>query len=121
MNVLTILGRSNWTGGFYLKFKAEEKSIKIIKKLAEKLGSEYFVDNQTIPRTFSKYEKWKDKWIPISGKGFSVDIICGDKVIHVLVNSKTKLDFVTKVLNEYSKWAEIKYKKGLELKVSNNN
>ena len=39
--------------------------MKIIKKIIEELGSDYFVDNQTIPKTFSKYEKWKDKWIPI--------------------------------------------------------
>lgn len=111
MALLTILGRTNWEGGFYLKFKAEENSLLILKKIAEELGSEYFVDDQLLPKTF-KYIEWKDKWIPISGKGFSIDIICGDKIIHLLVSSKNKLNFLTEILNKYSKWSAVKYKKG---------
>ena len=60
MEKLIIAGRTNWEKGFYIKFKAEEKSMKIIKKIVEDLGSEYFVDNQIIPKIFSEYEKWKD-------------------------------------------------------------
>jgi len=31
-------GRTSWEGGFYIKFKAEEKSMRIIKKIVEEMG-----------------------------------------------------------------------------------
>jgi len=74
MERLIISGRTNWKKGFYIKFKAEEKSMRIIKKIIEEMGSDYFVDNQAIPKTFSKYEKWKDQWIPVySSKNKKLD------------------------------------------------
>ena len=114
-NKLIIAGRTNWERGFYVKFEAEEKSMKIIKKIVEELGSEYFVDNQTIPRTFGKYEKWKDKWIPVyssENKNLDIDIICGDKIIHMIVQKCPSFEFINKVLDKYSVFAQPKYKKG---------
>lgn len=111
---LIINGRTNWEGGFYVKFQAEEKSMKIIKKIVGGLDSEYFVDNQIIPRTFGRYEKWKDKWIPIysSKNKIDIDIICGDKVIHMIVHKCPNFEFINKVLDKYSVFAQPKYKKG---------
>jgi len=111
---LIITGRTNWEGGFYVKFEAEEESMKIIKKIVGEFGSEYFVDNQTIPRTFGKYEKWKDQWIPVytQNKNLDIDIICGDKVIHMIVHKCPSLEFINKVLDKYSVFAQLKYKKG---------
>jgi len=42
MAKLIIFGR---TAVRYIKFKAKPKSMKVIKKIIEELGSEYFVDN----------------------------------------------------------------------------
>lgn len=114
MNKLTIAGRANWENGFYVKFKAEEKSMKIIKKIVEDFGSEYFVDNQVIPRTFSNYAKWKDQWIPVytQNKDLDIDIICGDKIIHMIVHKCPSFEFVNDILDKYCDWAQIKYKKG---------
>lgn len=115
MEKLTIVGRANWKNGFYIKFKAEEKSMKIIKKIIEDMGSEYLADNQTIPKTFSKYEKWKDKWIPVYNpkhKDLDVDIVCGDKIIHMIVHKYPSIKFINNILNKYCNWAQIKYKKG---------
>ena len=114
MEKLTITGRTNWGGGFYVKFKAEEKSMKIIKKLVEEFGSEYFVDNQVIPRTFSNYAKWKDQWIPIhtQNKDLDINIICGDKIIHMTVHKCPSFEFINNVLDKSCDWAQPKYKKG---------
>ena len=114
MEKLTVAGRTNWKAGFYIKFKAEEKSMKIIKKIVEGLGSDYFADNQAIPRTFSKYEKWKDMWIPVYSeniKNSDINIICGDKIIHMVVSNLPDPDFVNKILNKYCDWAPVSYKK----------
>jgi len=116
---LIIEGRTNWKDGFYVKFESEERSMKIIKKIVEELGSEYFVDNKVIPRTFSKYEKWKDKRIPIyssKNKNLDIDIICGDKIIHMIIHKRPSFEFVDKILDEYCDWAQIKYKKGFPVR-----
>lgn len=110
-NKLIIDGRTNWAKGFYIKFEAKEKSMKMIKKIVEELGSEYFVDNQTVPKTFSKYEKWKDKWIPVyspKSKNLDIDIICGDKIIHMIVHKCPSFEFINKILDKYCEWAEPK-------------
>ena len=113
MNKLTIAGRTNWKSGFYVKFKAREKSMSIIKKIVEELGSEYFVDNQIIPKTFNKYERWKDQWIPVytQKKDIHIDIICGDNIIHMIVHKCSRFEFVNKILDKYCDWAKVKYKK----------
>jgi hypothetical protein len=105
---LITAGRTNWKNGFYIKFKAKEKSMKLIKKIVEELGSDYFVDNQVIPKTFSNYNKWKDQWIPVYGKRLDIDIICGDKIIHMIVNKYPNLKLINEIFNKYCKWAEIK-------------
>lgn len=37
---LIILGRTNWKGNFYIKFRAEEKSMIIVKKIIEEIDSD---------------------------------------------------------------------------------
>src|SRR3989344_4084641 len=99
---LIIEGRTNWKKGFYIKFEAQEKSMKIIKKIVEELGSDYFVDNHVTPRTFGKYKKWKDKWIPVyssKNKNLDIDIICGDKIIQMIVHKRPSFEFVNKIQN----------------------
>ena len=108
---LIIEGRTNWKDGFYIKFEAEEKSMKIIKKIAEELGSGYFADNQVIPITFSKYEKWAPIYNSKS-KNLDIDIICDDKIIHMIVHKCPSFEFVNKILNKHCDWAQIKYKRG---------
>ncbi|MBI4146807.1 hypothetical protein HY489_05720 [Candidatus Woesearchaeota archaeon] len=113
MDKLTIVGRTNWEGGFYVKLKSEEKVMKIIKKIVEDLDSDYFVDNQVIPKAFSNYSKWKDQWIPIVQKNLRIDIICGDKMIHLIVHRYPSIEFVNTILDKYCNWAQVRYKKGL--------
>ncbi len=114
MDRLKIIGRTNWGSGFYIKFKAEKKSMETIKKIVEELGSDYFIDNDVIPK-FSKYEKWKDRWMPIHNekiKNLDIDIICGDKIIHMIIHKYQKLDLINNILSKHCKWAQVKYKKG---------
>ncbi len=122
MDKLIIAGRTNWKGGFYIRFKAEEKSMKIIKKIVEEIGSDYFVDNQVIPKTFSNYSKWKDKRIPVYSqkrRNLDIDIICGDKIIHMIAHKCPNFEFISNILDKYCDWAQIKHKKGFGSKHSN--
>lgn len=107
MKKLIIAGRTNFgEKGFYIKFKAEKDSMKVIKKIIEDLGSEYFYDIDVNPRNFSNYEKWKDEWIPINdSKKVSADIICGDKMIHIFVHNCPNFKFINTIFDKYCKWA----------------
>ena len=108
-----IARRANWKKGFYIKFKAEKKSMLIIKKIVEELGSEFFVDMVGMPRRpYNNYDKWKDFWLPFQNKKFDMDIICGDRYIHMLVNRCSSYKSINKVLDKYSEFARIRYKKG---------
>lgn len=100
---LTISARSR---DRYIKFIAEPKSMLILKKIVKELGSDYFIDNQIIPRTFSDYNKWKDEWIPIRipEKNLFFDIICGDKYIHLVIKSYKDLEILNLILNKYCEW-----------------
>lgn len=113
MHKLKIAGRTNWENRFYIKIHAEEKSIKIIKKIVDEIGDHYFLDNQTIPKSLSKYEKWKDRWIPVITKDIGVDIICGDRLIHMLFYKFPNFKFVNNILDKYCEWSQPKYRKGL--------
>lgn len=111
MDKIIIAGRTNWENKIYIKFKAKEKAMKVIKKIVEEIGDEFFVDNQTIPRSLSNYEKWKDQWIPVVTKDFEIDIICGDKFIHMIFYKFPSFESVNNILDKYCDWAKIKYKK----------
>ena len=112
MDKITIAGRTNWENKFYIKFKATNKSMKVIKKFVEEIGDDFFIDNLTIPKSLSNYEKWKDRWIPIVTKDIGIDIICGDKFIHMIFYKFPNFKFVNKILDKYCNWAQPKYKKG---------
>jgi len=107
MNKILIAGR---TGHQYVKFKVEKASMRIVKKMLEDFGSDYLEDNQVMPRTYSNYEKWKDRWIPIRTKKVKADIICGDKYIHLLLFPSTDIEFFNAVVDKYSEWIKPKKK-----------
>ena len=114
MEKLIIASRNNWKDGFYIKFNAGEKSMSIIKKIVQELGSDYFIDNQVIPRSM-KFERWKDQWIPVFSpkfKDLDIDIICGDRFIHMFVRKIKDFEIVNKILDKYCEWAQPRYKKG---------
>ncbi|MBU2503919.1 MAG: hypothetical protein KJ879_02605 [Nanoarchaeota archaeon] len=111
MKKLTIVGKTNSENKFYIKARAEEKSIEVIKKIIKELGSEYFVDNQIIPKT-NNYQSWKDRWIPFNTNKIEADIICGNKFIHIIFYKFPNFEFVNKVLDKYCVWAQPRYKKG---------
>jgi len=112
MEKLTIAGRTNQKKKIYIKFKAENKSMKIINKILQDFDSDYFIDNHVIPRTLSDYSKWKDEWIPVYNKNLEIDIICGDKIIHMIIYKCPSFEFVNKILDKYCDWVQPKYKKG---------
>ena len=103
---LIIAQRTNWEDRFYIKFKVSEKAMKIIKKIVEELGSNYFVDNHVLPKNFSKYDKWKDQWIPLFDVNPNIDIICGDKFIHMIIFAKPDNKKINLILDKYCKWEE---------------
>lgn len=108
MEKLKIVGRTNWSKGFYIKFKATTNSMEIIKKMVEEADSEYFYqDYEEIKNPF-KYNRWKDRWIQICEKKLKVDIICGDKVIHLISNNCKNYKFINGLLNKYCVWIEPK-------------
>jgi|TARA_Y100000034_G_scaffold80291_1_gene96342 hypothetical protein len=112
MEKLIVAGRTNWENKFYVKIRAEEKSIKIIKKIVEEMGDEYFIDNHTIPKSLSNYGKWKDQWIPVVTKDIEMDIICGDKIIHMIFYKFPSFEFINKILDKFFEWEQPEYKKG---------
>ena len=103
---LIILGRTNWEKKFYIKFKADDNSMRIIKKIGQDFGDEFFIDNQGIPKSLSNYNKWKDEWIPIVTKNVGIDIICGDKMIHMIFYKFPSFEYANKILDKYCKWTE---------------
>lgn len=112
MEKLIIAGRTNWENKVYVKIEAQKDSMKVIKKILNEMGDEFFVDNQTIPKSLSNYEKWKDQWISVVTKEFEIDIICGDKFIHIIIYKFPNFDAINKIFDKYCDWAQIKYKKG---------
>ncbi len=112
MEKLTIAGRTNWEKRIYIKFKATDSSINVIKKFVEEIGDEFFLDNQTIVKSLSNYEKWKDQWIPVVTNDFGIDIICGNKIIHMIFYKFPSFEFVNNILDKYCNWSQPKYKQG---------
>ncbi len=112
MDKIIIAGRKNWENKLYIKFKAAGKSMGVVKKFVEEIGDEFFVDNQTIPKSLSSYVGWKDQWIPVVTKDFEIDIICGDEFIHMIFYRFPSFESLNNILNKYCDWAQIKYKKG---------
>ena len=107
MEKLIIMGRTNWESGFYIKFKSEKASMKIIKKIIKDLGSDYFVDNHVIPKTLSNYEKWKDQWIPVCiKKNLDIDIVCGNRIIHMIVHNCSDFEIINETIDKYCDWIE---------------
>lgn len=111
MEKLIIALRNNWKDGFYIKFKANEKAIRIIKKISEDLGSDYFVDNQIIPKILN-YDKWRDQWIPIFINETRIDIVIGNRFVHMIVTKCRDFEIINKILDKYCEWAQPRYKKG---------
>lgn len=106
MKKLTISKRTNWENKFYIQIKAEKGSMKIVKKLVEEIGDNYF--EEITFRRFSNYDKWKDQYHPIITKDFGIDIVCGDKIIHMIFYKFPSLEKVNKILNKYCDWAKLK-------------
>lgn len=109
MEKLIIAERVNWKMGFYIKFKAEEKSMLIIKRIVEELGSDFFSDMHGLPRRkYGNYEKWKDFGIFIQTKKekIKVNIICGNKYIHMLVDNCLNYHPINSVLEKYSEFTK---------------
>src|SRR5690606_30098171 len=101
MEKLIIAGRINWETKFYMKVKATESALKILREIAIELGGDFFRNNQPIPRSLSPYRRWKDKWIPVSTKKIELEIICGDEYIHLIFSRFPNFGFINKVLNKY--------------------
>lgn len=107
MKKLIIAGRTNWIDGFYTKFKAKKDSMKIIKKIAEAMSSNYFANNE-ITLSVSNYSKWKDKWIHLVFKKVKIDIICGDKYIHMFITNCSSYKIINSILDKYCEWVKVK-------------
>jgi len=103
MKKLIIKTRTNWEKKFYLKVKATDDSIKIIKKIFKDFGDDYFIDMQGQIKGLT-YEKWKDQWIPLITKKVSADIICGCKFIHFIFYNLKNFDYVNKIIDKYMEW-----------------
>ena len=111
MDKLIICGRTNWEDKFYIKVKAAENSMEVLKKFIGEIGDDFFIDNQSIQNALSKYNDWKDNWIPVVTKDIGIDIICGDKYIHMIFYKFPDFQFIDKILLKYFDWAQPKYKK----------
>jgi hypothetical protein len=111
MNKLIIARRTNWESKFYVKIKATKNCMKLIRKIIDELGEDFFVDNPTLPRRLSNYERWKDIWIPVATKKFGAEVICGNKMIHFIFYKFPNFESVNVILDKYCTWAEVKCKK----------
>ena len=111
MEKLIITGVTNWKDRFYVKFKADDKSMAIIRKMMEELGSESFIEDipGEVPGYY--YDSWKDKLIPIFDtkiKSLLIDIVCDDKFIHMFVNKKPGFKPLNALFDKYCEWAKPK-------------
>ena len=108
MKKLVIVRKKEWKDGFYAMLKAEKNSVKIIKSMFENFGSQYFVEEK---RNLSDYSQWKDLWIPYSDKDekIDLDLVFGDKYIHLIVRKYKDKVFIEKIMKKYCKKAKRTY------------
>ena len=108
MNKLVIAGRTNGKNGFYLRLKAQKNAIKVICDIGIEFDPDFLVDDPSIPRALSDYSKWKDVWLPIVDRKrkMQIDIVCGDKIIHLFFRNCKKYEDVNTILDKYTEWAK---------------
>ena len=107
MKKLTILARSNWSDRFYVRFKVEKDSMKVIKAIAETVSMDAFVESDFVTEglTFDDYSKWKDRFLPLVTKDLVLNIVCGSEVIHMIVIGKD-FTLINNILEKFCVWDE---------------
>jgi hypothetical protein len=98
---LKILGRTNLENKVYLKIRAEKSCMKIISELALEFDKSFFFDDMISTGPLVPYKKWKDVWANPSSKNFGADIICGDKVVHLIIWKFPNFEKLNKILDKY--------------------
>lgn len=107
MKKLTILRRTNWEKKFYIALRADTNIMNVIKEMAKEMGDDdYFIDNQANPNSLLNYEKWKDNWIPLVTNNLGVDIVCGDKIVHLIFYRFPSFKHVNNILDKYCSWEQ---------------
>ncbi|MEA3329965.1 MAG: hypothetical protein U9Q06_04450 [Nanoarchaeota archaeon] len=107
MEKLIISRRINWKNKVYLTVKFRKNSLELISKIVEDFGGDYFDDMYGMEK-LSDYKKWKDELISVVTKKVELDVICGDKFIHLIFWKFPNYDFLNKVLDKYCKFAKPK-------------
>ena len=110
MEKLIIISRINEEKKVYIKIKAVYDSVKLIDKLLKEIDSEFIIDEFNQSASLLNYEEWKDQWIPCVSKDIGVDVIFGDRAVHLIFWKFKNLNSLNKILDKYIKWTKEKAK-----------
>jgi hypothetical protein len=102
---LIIASRRNSEDGFYLKFKASDDAIITLNILIHELG-DTFLDMEIPERKF-EFSKWKDDCIRVKFKGSIIELVFGNKYIHMFVRGNKNHEEINKIIKRYSEWIKI--------------
>lgn len=113
LDKLVIAGVTNSTESkFYVRLKAP-KSIKAVRKFLVALGTDYFIDNDEVLPKGADYAKWVDMRIPVRTARIQGEVICGLRIVHVLIEKADRVSFFD-ILEKYGEWAQPLRKKAVK-------
>ena len=109
---LKIAARRNWKDRFYIKFKASKRAMIIVNKLLFDFDRDFILEEEVCARPLDNYDDWKDDMINfgMDNTKVEIDLLCGDKYIHMFVHKCPNYELVNKILDRYAEWVSSKYK-----------
>lgn len=112
MEKIRIAGLYNGKTDMYVELVVKKQIMKVIKQIVNELDkTNYtFEEEDAFPLYLSNYNKWKDKTIRVSTKGFQSVLICGDKHIHWVIYDIKNKRIIDEILDKYCVWSKSKKK-----------
>ncbi len=117
MKKLIIVARSNDKDKVYVKLKASKNSILQLYEMFKEVD-EFFLDyEEEEGKKLTNYNKWKDEQLSLESKDFEVDIICGDKYIHIFFRKFKNYKVINKLLDNNCEWIKVKLSKKMKERI----
>ena len=93
---------SKYGGATYIAVDVQPDIFLMIESFVRDLGIDWHLDEVDQTRSPKNYKLWKDMHFHCEGKSLKIDVICGDKKIHLVVQKNLqKGDEFFSVLSKY--------------------